>query len=56
LKIDNSKDQSARDAKQKEKYLTLHPDKTEKTATNSLVRAWVAGKGGWRTAKHATKK
>ena len=56
LKIDNSNSQSARDAKQKEKYLTLHPDMTEKKATQSLVRAWVAGKGGWKYAEHATKK
>ena len=55
-KIDNSNSQNALAAKQKKKYLGLHPDKTEKTATQSLVRAWVAEKGGWKSAKHATKK
>ena len=55
-KIDNSNYQNAKDAKMKKKYLELHPDMTKKKATQSLVRAWVAEKGGWKTAKHATKK
>ena len=52
-KIDNSNAQNALSAKQKKKYLSLHHDMTEKTATQSKVRAWVTKKGGWISAEHA---
>ena len=54
-KIEHSNTQNALSAKQKKKYLTLHPDMTEKTATQSRVSAWVTKKGGWISAEHATK-
>ena len=56
LKIEHSNTQNESNAEQKKKYLGLHPEKTEKTATQRLVKAWVAGKGGWKYAEHATKK
>ncbi len=54
-KIEHSNTQNALNAKQKKKYLSLHRNMTEKSAKQSLVKAWVTKKGGWIYAEHATK-